>query len=540
MLVFTAFLILLPNYARAADWIYVVSTGDNLWDISKRYLRSATDWSKVQKINQLQDPNWVKPGTRLRIPMSWIAENSVGAAVSAAQGRCTVLRSDGLQETLAAGAELHLGDRVQTFDESTLAITFADSSIVILDANSVLALDHLSAYGNTGMVDSRLRLLKGRLETDVESAKGPGSRFEIHTASAISAVRGTHYRMSASEEDAKSRIEVTGGIVDVASSSAVSNVELNRGYGSVVEAGQAPLPPQALLEAPSLISLPNTLSRANWTINWTPVPGAEGYRARLADSASFETIQWQLVTSDTSLKLPALSDGTYYLRIRAIDALGLEGLEHEAMLIQAAYPEPPLPLNPSDGSTFTEQLPAFTWARSDEAASYHLQVARDADFNRIVFDVQNTATTQFESTDQAAPGDWYWRVASTTKDDKTGPFGGIRHFEISPKPTTPNVEAKSTEKDITLSWRGDRPGETYRVQIARDRDFRNIVSDKTQTKTDLLVKYARGSERYVRIQTIDANGHAAAWGAVQEIPAGPGHDWKVVLGAILVAILIAL
>ena len=226
--------------ATAADWIYTVVDGDNLWDVSTRYLDTTLRYEQLRRLNNIERPRRMQPGTRIRVPMKWIRSNPARAMVAAIGGQATLMRQDGSQEHLdAAGAAIGLGDRLRTAAESSVAVRFADGSMVTLYEDSEMLFDHLSAHGETGMVDSRLRLIEGRLDTRVKPAVGPGSRFEIHTPSAISAVRGTAYRAATRESGRLSNIEVLEGRVAVAGASREGHgVELLGGVGVGVVGSQ--------------------------------------------------------------------------------------------------------------------------------------------------------------------------------------------------------------------------------------------------------------------------------------------------------------
>lgn len=531
--------LLAANRALAEDWIYVVSDGDNLWNLSEKYLGAATDWTRVQRVNQLPDPNWIKPGTRLRIPMAWIASNGVPAQVRALQGEVRLARKSSAGTALAVGDLLQLGDRVSTGAAASVTIEFADQSLITMEGDSELSLDHLSAYGETGMVDSRLRLLKGRLETHVTPMSGPGSRFEIHTTSAITAVRGTAYRMNVSDQQQASAVEVTGGTVDVSDAAVTENALVRKGFGTLVAAGEPPQPPRPLLPAPEFVDLPEKLDRISWPLNWGSVPGAKGYRLQLADEPGFETIRWQKLADNNSARLPDLPDGKFYLRLRAIDALGLEGLDQVTTIVQDARPQPPVPVRPGDNAVFIETAPDLTWSRSQEASTYRLQIASKPEFDSPVLDRSGLQTPGLASPEAVGLGDWYWRVASIAADGEQGPYGAMRRFTVKATPATPEATTSAGEDAMTVSWRSGGPGETYRVQIARDKRFRKIVTDRLLTEPELTLDYVSGGARYLRIQAIDADGDSSAWGTTQEIPALPDTSWKWALGTYLTFILLA-
>ena len=52
---------------EAPAWRYTVKPGDNLINIAARYFSRADQWPKVQKANNIADPNRILPGTVLRI-----------------------------------------------------------------------------------------------------------------------------------------------------------------------------------------------------------------------------------------------------------------------------------------------------------------------------------------------------------------------------------------------------------------------------------------------------------------------------------------
>lgn len=528
-----------PATVTAADWVYVVADGDNLWNISDKYLHRPTDWTKVQRVNRLKDPNWVRPGTRLRIPLKLIRSNSVPAVVRATQGDVFHFPAAGPQQAATVGGVLQLGDRLETRPEASVSVEFADGTVITLHGDSSAAFDHLSAYGETGMVDSRLRLLQGRVETRVTPASGPGSRFEIHTASAISAVRGTRYRMAVLDQAQTSSIEVTGGTVDASGAQGPGRERIAEGFGTVVAAGSPPLKPRALLPPPQAEPLPERLDRLGWPVAWAELPGAVRYRAELADAESFETVRWERTVEVSRVRLPELPDGTYHLRLRGIDDLGLEGLDTTLVLLQDARPEPPSPLQPADAAVTRETAPTLSWSKSLEAASYRLQVATDGEFKQIISDQAGLAAMEFTEPTTARPGTYHWRLASLAPDGEQGPFGASRRFEVKPMPKSPEPTVSGDDRQLTISWRQGIAGETYQAQLADDRDFTAPTLDRRLDEPNLVIDQVTGKVRYFRVRVVEADGYAGPWAGVQQIEPLPNTTWwKVLGGALLMGLLL--
>ena len=168
-------LLLFSSSVFAEDWIYTVVEGDNLWNLSEQHLDKVTRFEQIRKLNGIRDPKHMKPGTRIRIPLQWIRSNPASAIVASFTGKIELQRVNDPQiQSITVGTMMHLGDQLKTGANSTAAIVFADNSILTLHENSLIHFDHLSAHGVTGMVDSRLNLMKGRMDTKVTPATGPG------------------------------------------------------------------------------------------------------------------------------------------------------------------------------------------------------------------------------------------------------------------------------------------------------------------------------------------------------------------------------
>jgi hypothetical protein len=52
LLFFISLLFIYPVISSADDWIYTTRPDDTLWDISKKYLKSANYWKRLQQHNR--------------------------------------------------------------------------------------------------------------------------------------------------------------------------------------------------------------------------------------------------------------------------------------------------------------------------------------------------------------------------------------------------------------------------------------------------------------------------------------------------------
>ena len=518
--------------AQQKDWIYIVTKNDTLWDLSEKYFPSVGYWKKFKQINGIKDPKLITPGTRLRVPLAWLSDQPVPAKILATQGEVNLTPiKTSTPQVVSVGTTIHLGDRLQTGANASASIEFADGSVVNVRQETDLVFDHLSAYSDTGMVDTRLRLSNGRVDIRAQPAVGPGSRFEIHTPAAVSAVRGTQYRTAAQQEQSATWVEVLEGKVAATGSDKTALVP--EAYGTRVLQGEAPLPPRPLLQAPQLQPLPAKIERIGWPLTWEPIADAVRYHTEVASQADFSLILWERYSDGARTPLPDLADGSYFVRVRAIDDLGIEGLDRHQRIEIDARPQPPAPLDPQDGAAVRIPTPKLSWTDSAEAASYRLQLATDPEFTRLKLD-QDRLTTTSQQTSALPLGSYHWRLASISASGEQGPFGPPRTFEIKPLPEKPEASLSSDKEKVVASWQAGAEGQTYQVQVAEDREFKTLLHDETLAEPQLELPQVKGMLRYLRVRIVEPDGYQGPWGAVQKIDPLPDRGWVyVILGGVL-------
>ncbi|BBB27061.1 FecR domain-containing protein [Amphritea japonica] len=526
------------SLSQAQEWVYTTVEGDNLWNLSEKHLDRVTRFQQLQKLNNIKNPRQLQPGTRLRVPLKWIRSNPVPAEISELRGEAELLRAaDNSVIPLTEGSQIQLGDRIRSGADTTLAIRFADNTVLTLYSDSLIRFDHLSAHGTTGMVDSRLNLLKGRMDTRVTPASGPGSRFEIETPSAISAVRGTEYRATVADEGQLSNIEVLHGKVVV--SGADKKRLIKAGYGTQIATGTAPIPPKKLLPPPPFKKPDGPIRSINWIINWQTNEDAREYRIEVSEDASFNTLLWQQISEYSRAPLPDLPDGKYFARVRGIDQLGLEGQSSVLAFTLDARPQPPVQLSPADKKLLRGQSPELQWTASEDAARYHLEIATDATFNNLIVDDKGISGNRYDSSALPVPGNYFWRLTSVTADNEFGPAGLIREWETKPIPAKVDAQMSASEDGMLVaSWPSTNDRETYQVQLAYDKAFNNIQTDSILTKPEMSFQPVKNTPRYLRVRTIATDGYIGPWGATQKVVPVTDYTPVAIWGSIMLLILL--
>ena len=365
VLVCTLFYTAQPRKALAEDWIYTVKPGDNLWNLTEEYLIDMSYWPRLQRLNKVADPWHIPPGTKLKVPVNWINRLPIIARVNSIQGQAELIDAEnGKMTPLTSGTFVFMGDTVQTKPDSTLVLEFVDGSTLLLQPDSRLELDYLSIFGKTGMVDTRIHLNHGRVETQVEKRKGPASRFEITTPAGVTSVRGTDYRVSAKPASSLSHTEVLAGGVSVSSAGKMKLV--NAGYGTISSPDKPPSPPIALLDAVDTRLVPAVFDRVPIQFALPADSKAKGYRFQIAKTPSFAAVVFDRQYTINQIRGPDLPDGDYYGHIRGIDEHGLEGKNTDYVFTINARPEAPILQEPKPDAGLIEETPGFVWARQQD------------------------------------------------------------------------------------------------------------------------------------------------------------------------------
>lgn len=501
--------------ASASDWLYRVRLNDNIWDLSGRYLKPDVPWQKLQDYNKVTDPYHLPPGTTLRVPIAWLRVQPASAQVVAVIGNAHVQLPDQAQSLpVTPGMTLNYGARLSTDANASLTLQFADGSRVLMQDNSQLDLDRMSAYGHTGMVDTRLRLQHGRVSSAVTPMTGVAAHFSVETPSTISSVRGTHFRVAA--ETDQSQTEVLTGRVDVAGEHA--HVLVQKGKGVAVASGTQPAQAQPLLPAPTLHCPALPVSQLPYSFAWVALDGAKSYRVQVAANDRFEALLLDQVTDSPQVNLPDTPDGDYAVRVHGIDSSRLEGQDSMCTLHISGHPQPPLVMEPLPGNKVRDERPRFQWTQNLQAASYMWQLANDAQFTQLLANEPQLSGDSVRAPQRLPYGRYYWRIASRDNSGKLGPFSNPMPFDLVPQPSAPEVgKPKSAGHLVSFGWQAGAPGQRYHIQLDRSPDFMHPQVDQTLDQPVLQIRKPGSGAWYVRVQTIDTDGYAGPWGEVQKI-----------------------
>lgn len=421
------------------------------------------------------------------------------------RGDATVSLGKAASQKITQGMQLGAGALLKTAADASLCLQFADGSRLVLQGGSELRLDRLSRFGRSGMIDTRLRLQRGRITNEVEPVVGPGAGFIVDTPSASSAVRGTQFRVEAA--DNRTLTEVLEG--GVAVSATRQSTLVPRGYGSVVEAGQAgAVKAVPLLPAPDLSALSAAGRQLGRDLSWPAIAGAARYRIQASDQRDFGTLLMDLQADGPQTRLPALPAGEYFLRIRGIDAQGLEG-QDAVLPFRIENPLPPYAIAPAADAIVRDSRVALSWTQAPGASAYRYQVASNREFDQPLVDVSGVDETQAKLPKALPPGSYFWRVGSIDAAGKQGSFGDVMAFELRLLTDPGQIDsdaAKSRSDEVTFRWQAGPPDQRYRFQMSRTPDFSSLKIDEIVSQAEITVPKPGSGTWYLRAQAIGSDG----------------------------------
>lgn len=489
---------------------HVMAAGDTLIGLGRRLLADPTQWTQLARDNRVKDPRRLPVGFALRIPLRLMRTEAVPATVLASRG---AVRSAGA--TLASGQAVAEGADVSTGDDGQATLRLVDGTVLRLRAGGRVRIDESRRVLGTDGVRSGVKLEQGRVEIQAKPARGGQPGFRIGTPQGVLAVRGTEFRVSI--DGGATRGEVLEGAVAV-TGSAGDPQRVAAGFGTVVDASGA-ASPTALLAAPDLSALPPVHERPLVRLPLAAQPGAQAYRVQVARDDSFDQVLVDLRSATPELRIAGLDDGRYPMRLRAIDARGLEGQDARGTLVLKARPEPPLPRSPAPRTVIRGTQVDLAWAANADAAHYRLQIARadggPPDFAAPLQD-RRDLTTLTASVEGLAPGAYSWRLASVRSSGDQGPYSDPLPFEmkaIPPQPAPPQPPSVGDDS-VRFFWQG-LPGQRFDFELASDPGFTRLIEQLSLDRTEIDLPLKGSGRFYVRLRARDADGYVGPWSSTQ-------------------------
>ncbi len=409
-----AFILASPALAQSlpdqSDTVaYTVKKGDTLIGFSQHYLTNPANYTKVAAANGLRNADLLRPGQQLKVPSDLLKSKPIEARVIAFTGAVTVRDRAGARAA-AVGMPLGEGQTIETGDTGFLSLSLSTGARISMPSRSSVRIVRLRRYDLNGGADLDFAVEKGRTETSVTPFRDTNSRFRMRTPVAVSAVRGTTFRIGYDGDAAPSLTEVVEGSVGVASVTTGRTNAVPGGFG-VAATISGDLTQEKLLPPPAMIEPGRVQQDATLRFDITPDAVAAGHHVQLSRNAGFVDIFAAKRFSGASIDFPGIPDGRYFVRAMAIAKSGLEGLteafsfKRQMVLISAARSSE----NPDEF--------LFSWAGQGSVKQlYRFQLLQG---NSDVVPIIDEPGLQTQSITlvRLKPGVYQWRVGTRSFPD---------------------------------------------------------------------------------------------------------------------------
>lgn len=383
---------------------YRVKQGDTLYHLSDAYLRKGrASTAELSRINKISNPNTIPVGKTLTIPRSLLKYETVAFRVSNASGPVQIAG-----ETAQIGRILREGDRIITGKSGFVTFTAANGGVVSIPSNSNLRLLTARRYALGDTLDVDFQVVKGRSVIRAPKLQGQ-ERYRLRTPNAVTAVRGTVFRVGHDEGRGVSTSEVVEGRVSVADDAKANLADAGFGLASTPEGvGEV----EKLLPAPERSEPSPIQTDEQLVFSVNPISGAVAYRTQIASDAGFLDIVDEAYTADGTSTFASLPNGTYFVRTRAVAESGLEGLSEAE-----TFRRKRVGVTATAGPAALEDGLKFAWRGEGEGATtFAFQLWRDGKEDVLLADEIGLTDTAMVIVG-LEPGVYHWRVAAQQLDE---------------------------------------------------------------------------------------------------------------------------
>ena len=262
------------------------------------------------------------------------------------------------------------------------------------------------------------------------------------------------------------------------------------------------------------------LAATPYTVEWCTDSGFSGCGSNTTTSST------NSFTHST-----ALADGTWYVRVKAADAVGNESSYSSNGTVVIDISGPTTPGTPTSTSLTTDTTPEWTWTASTDSGvglattPYTVEWCTDSGFSGCAANTDTSSTNTFTHTTALAAGTWYFRVKAEDTLGNESSYSSNGTFTIAAastgdrtKPTKPGTpETTSPTSNNKPKWTWDEStdnvaldsDEPYFVTWCSNKNFKNCDGN-VDTSDDNSYKHGSSLSDgtwYFKVRARDSSGN---------------------------------
>lgn len=160
----------------------------------------------------------------------------------------------------------------------------------------------------------------------------------------------------------------------------------------------------------------------------------------------------------------------------------------------------------------------FKWQAPDYENQFELQIAKDWKFNDVVWTSPKTIAREISVPGLLKSGPFYWRVKSVNLGTYTHPW----RMGVAPNAPVTVIAPKKDEQiiipknlgstaKVKFLWKDIIPSKAYRIELAQDKDFKNIVARSVVHKMGAISKHIPPGAYYWRVLPLHPDRETPPW-----------------------------
>jgi len=494
------------------EWTYTLRSGETMADLARTLLNKNITPQQLAGYNRLASTATLTEGDQLQIPLGWLKRQPEPARATSVSGNVLhVSGTDGQKSRLTESSVIRAGDELLS-SAGTATIVLADGSELRMSPNSRLIFNRLTRFGESGMADTRLRLQRGEIHTRVKPVPDGGPHFKIETPSAVAAVRGTVFSMQARPN--ASSVQVIEGAVDFGKPGEVRRVPA--GYGaSVATSGSIPMRMRKLPPPPEVNPIAPVLQQLPAELSWQKT-GAGQYRVDVFEQNNGAWVQSREL-SETRFDISRLDNGHYDIHLAAIDQSGIAGMPAITPVQIDLQARTASLLSPEAGGSVDDDMPEFHWRLNGSNELARMEISEDDSFASLV------ATSEWAPENRAlpsrplSPGQYYWRVVTEAGGNSVASSEPRSLIINGTLPPVRIISINYLDNQVRLFWEKVDTARDYRIQLAEEPGFRNIIKEADLSNTTAALRLIPGRRYFVRVKALSEGPLASRWGPGREL-----------------------
>lgn len=395
-------------------------------------------------------------------------------------------------ERIATGTKLYYGDTIRTSDLAEAILTLSDGTVLNLGENTMIKVD-LNANGGV-----RVLISGGDIQVDSTTARA-GIELKLDDGSLVNVGAGSSLAAKSDSENGIHNVEVKSGSAQVVTESG-KTTELTYGESVNVEkGGEIQKKAVTVIYPPKDVKILSTRKGlVPVRFEWKTSDGA-GVTIQTSYSRDFTKIVTSNEISNSSSAEVRVPGGIVFWRVfsektKASPITGRITVENVDAIEG---------ISPASSASFRyRNAPpriSFRWSGNEYAEHYRLLVSSTADMRSIVSDTE--VSGNFIALDSLEDGDYWWQVTPYYSINNLGYTGGSQAIPFKITKTQqirrPELAAPANNTQIfykknipaNFIWKSELKDSTYELSIARDYDFTDTVYSAETSDTRLVREF---------------------------------------------------